>query len=887
MDLDYDELEIWTTPKSKLNVAKATISKLHIRSDIRFRYAKTVVQSYVKNPSTTDAQEVEFELVLPEKSFISNFTIETGGKTYVSRVEEKEEAKQIYDQAVSSGQSAGLVDAREGNIFAVQANVGASEKLLFTLTYEQLLVRRLSKYEHVINLNPKQIVNDLKIDVYINESLPVIHLNVPELKQSSNDVTSDLEANEVAIITEGENSNQVHVQYAPTPDFQKELNDDGVSGQFIVQYDVDRKNQSSDVQVFDGYMVHFFAPENLKVLPKHVVFVLDTSGSMSGEKMVQLKDAMVTILSDLKDQDHFSILTFNYGVSHWKSLEEKESEKPHKPIYKATEYLVEEAIDFVVELAADGGTNINDALVEAVEVVHDGQQLLTNQVTPSVIFLTDGQPTSGVSNPTEIRNNLKAKNSDVHVPVYGLAFGSGADYNLLKDISSDNRAFARKIFAESDATIQLEDFYMEISSPLLNNVAFQYVGDVVVEPTENILPSSCFHSGSEIVTVAKLKEVNENTTESMKSLELVIRGESVDGDYEKKILPCTILPYPKDDDGFHDGGPRFPCIPFPYPPLPLPPVIEVRREPVNFVERLWAFLTIEKLLDDKADNGNITKDEREEKATKLALEYNFVSDVTSLVVVKPNVTSSNSSESNVTDSNSSESLLNLKPVGQRDLGASQISSYPQYAFNAFSFGSAGPPLKSPPRGHGGMSMILKSSMSGALPFSNRKSRPRPAPKVRITGGVNPSTPFYGAKNTVTTRSWATSTTPQHTTTYDSADYDSDYSDEEEAADIDGTTATTTTKQCNLDQCKITLFSKTLLRGESIELTGDVADLSVKGFAFDNKVTSLEVSGPCTWALFKDANFTGTIKTFSAGPYRNAVSIGKLLRKASSVRNEGC
>ena len=56
----------------------ATISKLHIESVIQFRYAKTVVQSFMKNPSTSDAQEVHFELVLPEKAFISNFTIETG-----------------------------------------------------------------------------------------------------------------------------------------------------------------------------------------------------------------------------------------------------------------------------------------------------------------------------------------------------------------------------------------------------------------------------------------------------------------------------------------------------------------------------------------------------------------------------------------------------------------------------------------------------------------------------------------------------------------------------------------------------------------------------------------------------------------------------------------
>merc|ERR1719376_465939 len=479
-----------TTVRPK-STKPAFISKLHVRSDVQFRYAKTVVQSYVKNPSQESARQVDFELVLPEKAFISNFTIETGGKTYVSKVERKEEAKKTYEDAVSSGLSAGIVDARQGNVFGINANVAAAEKILFTLTYEQLLERRLSKYEHVLHLNPKQIVNDLSVDVFINESLPIKDLNVPKLKEMSNEITSDLAKNPIAVI-DGQDTNQVHIQYKPSPDYQKSLNDNGLNGQFIVQYDVDRGNQSSEIQLHDGYMVRFFAPENLKVLPKHVVFVLNVSGSMSGDKLDQLKNAMVTILTDLGGQDHFSIMTFSYNVKHWVPKGEREAPeeagKKTTSIYPAESHFVDEAMDYVLGLDANGGTNINDALIEAVDIVREGQSILDKEVVPAVIFLTDGQPTSGESNPKTIRSNLKENNSDVKVPVYGLAFGSGADYGLLKDISSDNRAFARKIFADSDSAIQLEDFYAEISSPLLSNVTFQYVGEHLKEPTENVVP---------------------------------------------------------------------------------------------------------------------------------------------------------------------------------------------------------------------------------------------------------------------------------------------------------------------------------------------------------------------------------------------------------------
>jgi secreted protein with Ig-like and vWFA domain len=64
----------------------------------------------------------------------------------------------------------------------------------------------------------------------------------------------------------------------------------------------------------NGYFVHFFAPENLKPLRKHVVFVLDTSGSMWGRRMEQLKKAMSKILADLSTEDFFNILTFSSDV---------------------------------------------------------------------------------------------------------------------------------------------------------------------------------------------------------------------------------------------------------------------------------------------------------------------------------------------------------------------------------------------------------------------------------------------------------------------------------------------------------------------------------------------------------------------------------------------
>merc|ERR1712214_210052 len=144
-----------------------------------------------------------------------------------------------------------------------------------------------------------------------------------------------------------------------------------------------------------------------------------------------------------------------------------------------------------------------------------------------IIFLTDGQPTEGESN----GKNIKEINDDI--PIYGLAFGSGADFSLIKDISTDNQAFARKIFESSDATIQLENFYAEISSPLLKDITFTYVGDDGLETAENVLPGSTFHKGSEIICVVKMGEDNLLPTS------LQVNGHSFESpDFHDVIHPC-------------------------------------------------------------------------------------------------------------------------------------------------------------------------------------------------------------------------------------------------------------------------------------------------------------------------------------------------------------
>ena len=151
-----------------------------------------------------------------------------------------------------------------------------------------------------------------RVFVEIDESLPLASLKVPPLMATPNlkalDSLPQLETEPDAIIDHIPGTSKATIEYLPSS---------SPSGTLSIQYDVDRKKQINEVQVIDGYFVHFFNSDVFRKLPVHVVFVLDVSGSMSGNKLEQLKEAMVEILDDLEDHDYFSIITFSTYVKEW------------------------------------------------------------------------------------------------------------------------------------------------------------------------------------------------------------------------------------------------------------------------------------------------------------------------------------------------------------------------------------------------------------------------------------------------------------------------------------------------------------------------------------------------------------------------------------------
>merc|ERR1712130_456919 len=175
-----------TTTEKLMATEPLEMTKFHIKSEIQFRYARTVVESTVTNPDTV-AQLASFALVIPDSAFISTFSMEIEGEEYKARVEEKEEAEKTFEKALNRVRGAGLVsqDAKDANKFTVSTNIEGGQEVVFRLTYDELLGRKEGMYREEINIDPQQIVEDFRVEVFINESLPITEVNVPELLESN------------------------------------------------------------------------------------------------------------------------------------------------------------------------------------------------------------------------------------------------------------------------------------------------------------------------------------------------------------------------------------------------------------------------------------------------------------------------------------------------------------------------------------------------------------------------------------------------------------------------------------------------------------------------------------------------------------------------------
>ncbi|XP_011841584.1 PREDICTED: inter-alpha-trypsin inhibitor heavy chain H4 [Mandrillus leucophaeus] len=562
------------------------IYSLTVDSRVSSRFAHTVVTSRVVNRAST-VQEATFQMELPKKAFITNFSMIIDGVTYPGIIKEKAKAQAQYSAAVAKGKNAGLVKATGRNMeqFQVSVSVAPNAKITFELVYEELLKRCLGVYELLLKVRPQQLVKHLQMDIHIFEPQ-----GISFLETESTFMTNQL----VDALTTSQNKTKAHIQFKPTLSQQQkspEQQETVLDGHLIIRYDVDRAVSGGTIQIENGYFVHYFAPEGLTTMPKNVVFVIDKSGSMSGRKIQQTREALIKILDDLSPRDQFNLIVFSTEATQWRPS-----------LVPASAENVNEARSFAAGIQALGGTNINDAMLVAVQLLDNSNQeeRLPDGSVSLIILLTDGDPTVGETNPRSIQKNVREAVSGRY-SLFCLGFGFDVSYAFLEKLALDNGGLARRIHEDSDSALQLQDFYQEVANPLLTAVTFEYPSNAVEEITQNNF--RLLFKGSEMVVAGKLQAqgpdvLTATVSGKLPTQDITFQTESSVAEQEAEFQSPKYI--------FH-----------------------------NFMERLWAYLTIQQLLEQTVSASDADQQALRTRALNLSLAYSFVTPLTSMVVTKP------------------------------------------------------------------------------------------------------------------------------------------------------------------------------------------------------------------------------------------------------------
>jgi Ca-activated chloride channel family protein len=204
----------------------------------------------------------------------------------------------------------------------------------------------------------------------------------------------------------------------------------------------------------DGYAMLLLAPpmgEEGPVVPRDIAFVVDVSGSMSGQKLDQARAALRQALGTLRPQDRFRLVAFSTGVRNF-----RDGWSP------ATPEAVRDARSFVDALDADGGTNIAGALDAVLgTAVPEGR-------LPLVLFLTDGIPSVGEARPDQI-----AANAAAHVGrnrVFTVGLGPDVNTYLLDRLATEGHGAAEYVAPDADVEVALGNLIGKLRRPALVNL---------------------------------------------------------------------------------------------------------------------------------------------------------------------------------------------------------------------------------------------------------------------------------------------------------------------------------------------------------------------------------------------------------------------------------
>ncbi|MGB0682049.1 MAG: marine proteobacterial sortase target protein [Magnetovibrionaceae bacterium] len=577
-------------------VEPAPMVATEIEVDVNGLVARYVMRHRFTNPSQIWTDAI-YAYPLPEDAAVDRLVIRVGGRVIEGEIQEKQKARETFEEAKQEGRKASLVEQHRPNMFTTEvANIAPLETIEVEIGFQE----RLTFRDGLVDLALPLVIGPR----YLPDA-PMVHLTDGGWAQPVAASKDDLPSMEEEVYTGAHNPVDLTVRLkpgfaladldSPSHPIVKMVMEDG----FVVRLDGTQGRPLADrdftlswaaepqaapqAGLFTerlGENLYGFlmltppamVVEDASDEPRDVVFILDISGSMEGQSIVQAKAALAQAVDRLDDQDRFDLVIFN---------DESHAMFGHMVLAEAgTRAAVISAID---SLSANGGTEIGGALEKAFGSLTsiEGEERLAQ-----VVLITDG----AVYNEADLFRIIDRRIG--RASLFTVGIGSAPNRYFMTRAAEMGRGSAIHIETLGQVENRMAELFQRLENPALTALEVQWPEGVVADTAPDPLPD--LYAGDPVMLAFQLKGADETG-------EVVVRGRTRGRHWAQPIT-------------FSEQ------------------VLKGTAGPGSGLSALWARAEIRDLMAmiARADNA----DELEAQATRLALEHGLLSAYTSLVAVE-------------------------------------------------------------------------------------------------------------------------------------------------------------------------------------------------------------------------------------------------------------
>jgi Ca-activated chloride channel homolog len=570
--------------------ARCPLKHTDVKAEVSGFISRVVVTQEFENPFKEKIEAV-YTFPLPQDAAVDDMTMNVGGRIVKGKILRREEAREVYEAAKSSGQVASLLDQERPNIFTQSvANILPGEQIKITISYVETIHYTNGSYEFVFPMvvgpryvpgsatGPKESGHAADTD-RVPDASRITPVAARAGKRAGHDISLELTLDAgVPIDVLDVKTHAVEVSRSDPRRAKVRLqsNAEIPNKDFVLRYDVAGKKIEDALLTHRSGQGGYFTlilqpPERVTardVMPKELIFVLDTSGSMSGFPIEKARETMKLALNSLYPSDTFNLITFAGDTSILFT----------EPV-SATPANLRKAQAFLDTREGGGGTEMMKAITAALDP-SDAQGHVR-----IVCFMTDGYVGNDMEIIAEVQKHTNAR-------VFAFGIGSSVNRFLLDSMAKYGRGEVEYVGLNDDGSAAARRFHERVRNPLLTDIAIDWSGLPVTDVYPKQIPD--LFGAKPVIVTGRFTGATTGTArlKGMMSGRPFVRDISIEFPAEEKA---------------HD-----------------------------VLSTLWARTRVEDLMSQDyagAQQGNI-KPELKETITQLGIEYRLLTQFTSFVAVE-------------------------------------------------------------------------------------------------------------------------------------------------------------------------------------------------------------------------------------------------------------